>query len=159
MSASGSPGAIRKTVVVSCDVHTAFRTWTEQINSWWPKGHSRSGDPDTTIFLERQVGGRIYERTPEGTEYDWGKVVAWDPPRHFAYHWYLGSSAEQPTHVDVQFAAQEAGGTRVDVSHRGPEFVGGIWSLNSARYDAAWEVVLPAYIEGCHTDAIEEETG
>jgi hypothetical protein len=65
-----------------CDQVTAFRTWAEQIDAWWPKGHSRSGDPGTMVFLERQVGGRLYERTQEGVEYAWGEVIAWDPPRH-----------------------------------------------------------------------------
>jgi hypothetical protein len=76
MSAFGSADAISKTIVVRCSVDTAFRTWTEQINAWWPKGHSRSGNPSTTIFLERHVGGRIYERTPEGVEHAWGEVMS-----------------------------------------------------------------------------------
>ncbi|MGA7729931.1 MAG: SRPBCC domain-containing protein [Chloroflexia bacterium] len=157
MSVSGPTDAIKKSIVVRCDVDRAFRTWTEQIHAWWPRGHSRSGDPSTTVCLERRVGGRLYERTPNGTEYDWGRVIAWDPPRHFAYHWFLGSGPEQPTRVDVHFVAQEMGGTRVDVSHRGPEFIGETWARNSARYDAAWEVVLPAYAALC-ANILEEET-
>jgi uncharacterized protein YndB with AHSA1/START domain len=141
----GSPDAVRKTITVRCDVETAFRTWTERIDAWWPKGHSRSGDPRTAVFLEGRVGGRLYERTPEGIEHDWGEVSIWDPPRHFAYHWFLGSGPEQPTLVEVHFIGDEAGNTHVSVSHRGPELIGELWSRNSARYDAAWEAVLPAY--------------
>ena len=74
-----------------------FRAWTEQIDAWWPKGHSRSGDPHTTVILERGLGGRLYERTPAGIEHAWGQVIAWDAPRHFALHWYLGSGPDQPT--------------------------------------------------------------
>src|SRR5215212_6529880 len=151
MSAPGSTDAVRKTVVVRCSVDKAFRTWTEQINAWWPKKHSRSGHPGTSIFMESLVGGRIYERTPEGVEYEWGKVTAWEPPRHFAYHWYLGSSPEQPTRVDVHFVAEGDGSTRVDVSHRGPELVGELWSRTSSIFDSAWEGVLPAYAAACDT--------
>lgn len=158
VSAHGAPDAIRKTVVVRCDAETAFRTWTERINVWWPKGHSRSGDPDTTIVLERRLGGRLYERTSQGVEFEWGRVTAWDPPHYFAYHWYLGSGPERPTWVDVRFVSQEAGGTRVEVSHRGPEFIGENWTRNNARYDAAWEAVLPAYIEACDKGTTEEDT-
>ena len=147
--------AIRKTVVVRCDVESAFRTWTERIDVWWPKGHSRSGDPNTAVFLEGRLGGRLYERTPDGTEYDWGRVAAWDPPRYLAYDWFLGSGPDQPTRVDVHFVPQDRGGTRVDISHRGPEFIGEIWTRNSARYNAAWDVVLPIYAAAC-THTLEE---
>ena len=154
MSAFGSADAISKTIIVRCGVDTAFRTWTEQINAWWPKGHSRSGNPGITVFLERHVGGRIYERTPEDVEHEWGVVTVWEPPGHFAYHWYLGSGPEQPTRVDVHFVAQANGSTRVDVRHQGPELIGELWACNSSVYDAAWEGVLPAYIAACDSAGI-----
>lgn len=137
---------VRKTVIVRCSPDVAFRTWTEQINSWWPRNHSRSGDPATTVFLESHVGGRIYERTPEGSEHDWGRITSWDPPHHFGYYWYLGSGSGRPTLVDVHFSAHEEGATRVEVVHQGPQLIGKLWSLNSARYIAAWENILPAFV-------------
>ncbi len=101
------------------------------------------------MFMERKVGGRLYERTARGVEHEWGEIAIWDPPRHFAYHWYLGSDSEQPTRVDVYFRAEGEGHTRVDVTHRGPEFIGPRWTRNSALFDAAWETVLPAYSSTC----------
>src|SRR3954452_6295238 len=98
-----APEAVVKTIVVRCAVSTAFRVWTEQIDTWWPKGHSRSGDPQTTVLLERHVGGRLLERTPAGVEHEWGRVTAWEPPRHFACSWYLGGGPHQPTQVEVYF--------------------------------------------------------
>ena len=150
MSAQGSTGVVRKSIAVRCSMDAAFHTWVERIDAWWPKGHSRSGNPNTTVFIEGRVGGRVYERTTEGIEYDWGKVTAWDPPRHFAYHWYLGSSPEQPTAVDVHFSAKGDDSTQVEVSHRGPELIGELWSRNISRYEASWDAVLPAYIATCN---------
>lgn len=149
MNAPGPPTAVRKSVVVRCGLETAFRTWTERIDAWWPKGHSSNGDPGTTVFIENHMGGRIYERTPGGEEYDWGQVVAWDPPHHFAYHWYLGSGHEQPTRVDVTFTRDNEGRTHVEVVHRGPELIGELWTRNSSRYDSAWEAVLAVYLAAC----------
>jgi hypothetical protein len=145
MNPVGSKDVVSKTIIVRCDVENAFRIWTEQLNVWWPKGHSRSGDPNTTVILEGQSGGRLYERTSQGVEQDWGEVLVWEPPHHFAYHWYLGSGPTQPTRVDVYFSRHEAGSTRVDVTHRGPELIGELWLRNSARYDASWETVLATY--------------
>ena len=149
MSAFGAPEAVRRTILVRCAVDAAFRIWTERINEWWPKGHSRSGNPSITVFLECRMGGQIYERTPDGVEHTWGRITEWDPPRHFAYHWYLGSGAEQPTWVDVHFVAHGTGSTRVNVSHRGPELIGDLGPRNRAIYDAAWEQLLPAYRAAC----------
>ena len=141
--------AIQKTIVVRCNVEQAFRAWTEQIDAWWPKGHSRSGDPRTTVVLERGLGGRLYERTPAGIEHAWGQVIAWDAPRHFALHWYLGSSPDQPTRVEVHFSALANGDTRVDLVHQGPELIGELWGHTSAVFDTAWAHVVAAYRAAC----------
>jgi uncharacterized protein YndB with AHSA1/START domain len=145
MSMNGPREAVRKTILVRCPIEAAFRVWTERIDGWWPKGHSRSGDPNTIVCLEPHVGGRLYERTPDGVEYIWGEVLVWEPPRHLAYHWYLGSSAERPTRVDVQFSAHNDGRTQVDITHRGSELIGELWTQTSGRFSAAWDHVLASY--------------
>ena len=145
MSDPASTNAVQKSIIVRCDLATAFRFWTEQIDLWWPKTHSRSGDPNTVVLLEPHLGGRLFERTSQGIEHDWGEVTAWEPPHHFAYHWYLGSDPTQPTHVDVRFSNHDSSSARVEITHRGPELIGELWFRNSARYDASWDVVLEAY--------------
>jgi uncharacterized protein YndB with AHSA1/START domain len=149
MSTAESPDAVHKTILVRCPIEVAFRVWTEQIDRWWPKGHSRSGDPGTLVFLERHLGGRLYERTRDGVEYTWGEVLVWEPPRQVVYSWYLGSRAEQPTRVDVRFSATAEGHTQVDVTHRGPELIGELWARTNARFAAAWEHVLATYTVAC----------
>jgi hypothetical protein len=78
-------------------------------------------------------------------------VIAWDPPRHLAYHWYLGSGSEQPSRVDVHFTDLDESRTRVGVTHRGLELLGPLWARNSAIYDASWGAVLPAFGASCMT--------
>ncbi|MEO5952813.1 MAG: hypothetical protein ABIQ44_10135, partial [Chloroflexia bacterium] len=133
-----------------------FRTWTERIDAWWPQSHRPSGDAGAVVGLEGYEDGRIFERTSEGVEHVWGKVIAWEPTWHFGYDWYLGSGVEQPTRVDVVFRA-DGDGTRVEVTHRGPELVGEIWTRNVARYVASWDVVLSAYLAACDTQEFELE--
>ncbi|NTU82013.1 MAG: ATPase [Chloroflexales bacterium] len=143
--------SVERSIVVPCIMARAFQIFTAELNRWWPRSHSRSGNPDITVTIEPWTGGRLYEQTPEGLEYEWGQVIAWDPPRHLAYHWYLGSSREQPSRVDVHFTDLGDSRTRVAVTHRGPELLGALWSRNSAIYDASWGVVLPAYGASCMT--------
>jgi hypothetical protein len=60
---------LRVEVVLDYSVEHAFATWTERFSSWWPRGHSVSGDP-AAVTLEPRVGGRIFERTRDGEEID-----------------------------------------------------------------------------------------
>ena len=58
----------------------AFTTWTTRIGSWWPADHTVSRSEDAAVVLQAGVGGRIYERTVDGREHDWGEITAWEPP-------------------------------------------------------------------------------
>lgn len=141
--------AITKSITVRCHIDAAFRVWTEKIDLWWPKDHLISSESNSQIFIESQVGGRFYERTPDGIEYDWGIITVWEPPYRLAYTWNRGSTVERPTRVEVQFIVIEENCTRVDVEHRGPQYVGDLWRQTSPHYQAAWEQVLPRYASFC----------
>jgi hypothetical protein len=58
---------------IQCPAEHAFEIWTTRLSSWWPKGHSASGNPDTVVVFEPRPQGRIFERTPDGTEIDWAR--------------------------------------------------------------------------------------
>ena len=144
-----SPDVVERTIVVRCGLERAFEIFTAELDSWWPKTHSLSGNPKTSIRLEPWPDGRLYEHTPEGAELTWGRVLIWDPPRQLAFHWYLGSNSEQPSLVDIRFTATDDGQTRVVVSHRGPELLGDLWAHNAPRYAAAWNHLLPSFAAIC----------
>jgi uncharacterized protein YndB with AHSA1/START domain len=151
MSNPDAENVVTKSITVAIDVERAFRVWTEQINLWWPAGHSLSGDPQTQVFIEGKVGGRFYERASNGDEYHWGAVEVWEPPYRLAFSWYLGSSPALPTRVEVHFVSLDKNKTRLEIEHRGPELVGELWELNKGRYNAAWDKVLPDYAAFCHS--------
>lgn len=140
-----SENAVSKSIVVEVDVAKAFRLWTEQIRVWWPVSHSRSGDPRTKVFIEGKVGGRFYECASDGVEYNWGAVDVWDPPDRLAFTWYLGSSWEHPTRVEVHFVAMAENKTRVEITHRGPELIGVLWGQRKHVFSAAWDSVLSKF--------------
>jgi uncharacterized protein YndB with AHSA1/START domain len=142
MSTGFSESVVQKSVVLKLDRASAFQVWTEQIAAWWPKNHSMSGDPATQVFLEGEVGGRFYERTRNGDEYDWGAVQVWDPPERLSFTWYLGSGGEMPTRVDVHFTPLDGGSTRIDLEHRGPELVAELWWERKDLFSGAWDKVL-----------------
>ena len=70
---------LRMSFDVACSAGHAFTVWTSGIAAWWPPDHTMTGRVETVV-LQGGVGGRIYERTVDGTEHEWGEVTVWQPP-------------------------------------------------------------------------------
>lgn len=139
---------------IDCEAGHAFDVWTARFGQWWPRGHSVSGDP-VAVVLERRVGGRIYERTADGTEIDWGEVTAWDPPRHLAYRWHIRRDRADATDVDLTFTDAGGGITRLVIVHSGWERLGGDAAAWRDANRGGWAGLLPhfrSYVESLRTE-------
>jgi len=95
--------------------------------------------------MEGRAGGRIYETLDDGSQADWGTVVRWDPPASLAFTWHPGRSADTAQQVTVSFEAV-AGGTRLDLVHRGWELLGERAQELRESYDSGWDYVLGKYL-------------
>jgi uncharacterized protein YndB with AHSA1/START domain len=131
---------------VACSVEHAFAVWTSGIDAWWPRDHTVTVDPGLVVVLQSGVGGRIYERTADGAEHDWGEVTAWDPPRLLGYQWHLGQDPADATEVEVHFVAQGAAATRIDVEHRGWDRLGSRAEVLRNRNRLGWDALLTHYV-------------
>ncbi len=131
---------------VACPADHAFSAWTSRINAWWPADHTVTGRDDATVVMEPGVGGRIYERTADGSEHEWGTVTVWEPPRRVAYTWRLGAGAGEPTEVEITFREASAASTRVEIDHRGWERLGDDARSRYARNQQGWETLVPRFI-------------
>jgi uncharacterized protein YndB with AHSA1/START domain len=136
----------------------AFDTYTRGIGRWWPADHTHTGRADLSIELEGRVGGRIFERTPEGEEFDWGRVVVWEPPSRLVYSWHLRRSPEEATEVEIMFRAVGDAATRVEIEHRGWERLGAEGQTWRDRNAGGWATLLPHYERAVQTAEVEEET-
>jgi uncharacterized protein YndB with AHSA1/START domain len=130
---------------VACSAEHAFRVWTDRIGSWWPADHTVTGKAELVI-LEAEVGGRIYERTADGAEYDWGKVTIWQPPDRLGYLWHLGTEPERATEVEIRFIPQDAIRTRVEIEQRGWERLAADGGSLRDRNAAGWQDLLPHFV-------------
>jgi hypothetical protein len=142
---------LRISFEVACPAEHAFAVWTSRIGTWWPPDHTVSGQADLTVVLEGVVGGRIFERTNEGVEHDWGTVTIWEPPAAFGYSWHLGRDPEDATDVEVHFVAEDEATTRIEIEHRGWERLGESALAWRDRNRIGWETMLPHLVA-----AIEE---
>lgn len=140
---------IRINVELACSPTHAFDVWTRRIGLWWPASHTVSGDPVAIVF-ERHPGGRIYERTRDGAEHDWGEVVTWDPPRRLIYRWHLMFEPTDATTVDITFTGQR-GSTTVSIVHGGWDALGEVGPARRDRNRHGWAGLLPHYREAIPT--------
>lgn len=132
---------VRRAITVERPVEDAFRVFTEELGNWWPvETHSIAKDAVETVVLEGRVGGRLYERTADGAENGWGRMLVWEPPRRVAFEWHITGV---PTEVEVRFTP-EGGGTRVDLEHRGFERVAN-GTERRESYNTGWVKVLGRY--------------
>ncbi|HEX2469720.1 MAG TPA: SRPBCC domain-containing protein [Candidatus Limnocylindrales bacterium] len=136
----------------------AFDTWTRAIGRWWPADHTHTGRSDLQIVLEGRVGGRIFERTPDGHEWDWGEVTAWEPPVRLAYLWHLKRDRAEATEVEIRFSSLADDATRVDIEHRGWEVLGAESQTWRDRNMGGWATLLPHYREAVATANGKEES-
>jgi uncharacterized protein YndB with AHSA1/START domain len=143
---------------VACSAEHAFRVWTGRISTWWPPDHTVTGQA-ALIVLEGAVGGRIYERTSDGVEHDWGEVTVWEPPARLVYQWHLRGDRTDATEVEIRFTAQGSAAARVEIEHRGWERLGSAAGEWRERNRAGWETLLPHYLAEMDRGSVIEKEG
>ncbi len=135
---------LRLSFDVACSAEHAFRVWTARIGTWWPPDHTVTGRAELVV-LQSGVGGRIYERTADGAEHEWGEVTVWQPPARLAYRWYLGRDRADATDVEIRFVAQGAA-TRIEIEHQGWERLGATADQWRDRNRIGWQTLLPHFV-------------
>jgi uncharacterized protein YndB with AHSA1/START domain len=119
---------VRKSVRVAAPRERAFEVFTAGIGRWWPKTHHIGAADLDTLVIEPRAGGRWYERGVDGSECEVGKVLVWEPPARLVLCWQLTPEwtydPDLITDVEVQFVADGANATRVELEHRNLERMG-----------------------------------
>jgi uncharacterized protein YndB with AHSA1/START domain len=138
---------LRKQLKVGLSPEKAFHLFTEGIGKWWPlPTHSVGLDEATSCYFEGRVGGRIMEVLKDGSESEWGKVLAWKPYESVTFQWYPGRMPDTAQEVTVTFKDLEEGGTLVELVHTGWETLGDRAQEARTGYDSGWDFVLANYI-------------
>jgi uncharacterized protein YndB with AHSA1/START domain len=140
---------IRWSFDVECPADHAFAVWTAETSRWWPTDHTMTTEPGVQVVFEPRVGGRIFERTVGGAEFEWGEITVWEPPRRLGYLWHLRADRSDATDVEITFTPRGAFTTRVDVEHRGWERLGARGASWRIANRAGWSGVLPHFTGAC----------
>ncbi|MDQ6742209.1 MAG: SRPBCC family protein [Candidatus Dormibacteraeota bacterium] len=150
---------LRISFVVDCPAAHAFSVWTARTSSWWPVTHTVSAEPGLEVVFQPLLGGRIFERTPAGTEVEWGEITAWEPPSRLAYLWHIRDDRADATEVEINFLEQGDATTRVEIEHRGWERLGSRGPGWREVNLGGWNGVLPRYRAACSRARLRPEGG
>src|SRR5437763_9725366 len=141
----------RSAIVVDAPIERAFRVFTEDFDRVKPREHNMLGVDIAETVFEPRVGGRVYDRGTDGSEFPWARVLAFEPPDRLVFSWDLSpqwqpeSDLERTSEVEVRFVAESRERTRVELEHRNLDRHGEGWegARDAVGGDGGW----PLYLE------------
>ena len=143
---------VRKSVVVDASPSQAFAVFTAGIDRWWPKCHGIGATPIRESVIEPFVGGRWYTRHEDGSDIVIGHVRVWQPAERLVVSWEVSADWKPDprpaftSEVEVRFAADAGGGTRVELEHRNFERLGAASGEKMRKgVDGGWPHLLDLY--------------
>jgi len=143
--------SVHKAIVVEVPIERAFRVFTRDFDKVKPHEHSLLPVEIAETVLEPHVGGRIFDRGVDGSELQWARVLAFDPPNRLVFSWDIGprwqieSDLDRTSEVELRFVAESPERTRVELEHRYLDRHGDGW--DSMRDAVAGDGGWPLYLE------------
>jgi uncharacterized protein YndB with AHSA1/START domain len=151
--------SVRAAIEVEASIDRAFRVFTEQFDRVKPREHNMLGVEIAESVVEPYAGGRVYDRGVDGSEFQWGRVIAFEPPNRLLLGWHLSPQFQLETDIDktseveVRFVAESPERTRVELEHRYLDRHGDGWE--GAREAVGGKDGWPLYLSRFR-DAIAE---
>ena len=155
MTAQAEQTAIRTEIVVDAPVERAFRVFTEQFDRIKPREHNMLAVDIAESVFEPRAGGRVYDRGVDGSERQWARVLAYEPPERIVFswdispQWQLESDPARASEVEVRFVAEGDERTRVTLEHRHLDRHGDGWEglREGVAGDQGWPLYLRRYAD------------
>jgi uncharacterized protein YndB with AHSA1/START domain len=150
---STSDTSVYRQIVVEAPVERAFSVFVGQFGRIKPPEHNMLPVALADTVLEPRVGGRVYDRGVDGSEYHWARVLAYEPPHRLMISWdftpqfQIETDASRTSEVEIRFVAETPARTRVELEHRHLERHGEGWEGMRAAVDSAdgWQEYLERF--------------
>jgi uncharacterized protein YndB with AHSA1/START domain len=145
--------AIHHAIVVEAPIERAFRVFTGEFDKIKPREHNMLGVEIAETVFEPRAGGRIYDRGVDGSEFQWARVLAFEPPDRVVFSWDLTpqfqieTDVDKTSEVEVRFIAESDDRTRVELEHRNLDRHGEGWEHARDAVDGpdGWPLYLERY--------------
>ncbi|MGN6170665.1 MAG: SRPBCC family protein [Solirubrobacteraceae bacterium] len=115
---------VRSSIVIEAPIERAFRAFADYFDRIKPREHNMLAVEISESVFEPPVGGRIFDRGVDGSECQWARVLAYEPPHRVVFswdispRWQIENDRDRTSEVELRFIAESADRTRVDVEHR-----------------------------------------
>ena len=151
MTKSAQDTTVRSEIVVNAPIERAFDVFTSKFDRIKPREHNMLGVDIAESVFEPRAGGRVYDRGVDGSECQWARVLAFEPPDRIVFtwdispYWQLEADPDKASEVEVRFVAESPTRTRVELEHRNLDRHGDGWEglAEGVRGDQGW----PLYLE------------
>jgi len=124
MTTQAQEPSVKTQIVVEAPIERAFRVFTEDFDRIKPREHNMLGVDIAESVFEPREGGRIYDRGIDGSECQWARVLAYEPPNRVAFswdispRWQIEKDLSKTSEVEVRFVPETPERTRVEIEHR-----------------------------------------
>src|SRR5918999_3270218 len=155
MSTQAQATSLRTQVVVEAPIERAFRVFTEDFDKVKPREHNMLGVDIAETVLEPRAGGRIYDRGVDGSECQWARVLAYEPPDRVVFswdispQWQIETDHQKTSEVEVRFISETPDRTRVELEHRNIDRHGNGWEgvREGVGGEGGWPLYLQRFAE------------
>lgn len=145
---------IRKTLRVKASRQKAFDTFLA-MGGWWMKSHSLVAEGQKDVVIEPRAGGRWYEIANDGSEQEWGRVVACEAPARLHLIWALNADwtydPDFETNIEISFA-EDGDHTIVTFEHRDLDRFGERAEETRSGMDMGWGELLAGFQRAAEAD-------
>ena len=144
---------VRSAIVVQAPIERAFRVFIEDFDRVKPREHNMLGVELAETVFEPRAGGRVFDRGVDGSEFQWARVLAFEPPDRVVFswdispQWQIEADIAKTSEVEVRFIAEGPERTRVELEHRHLDRHGDGWPSMRAAVDGdgGWPLYLQRY--------------
>jgi uncharacterized protein YndB with AHSA1/START domain len=155
MSTQAQAASVRTQIVVEAPIERAFRVFTEDFDKVKPREHNMLGVDIAETVFDPRAGGRIYDRGVDGSECQWARVLAYEPPERVVFswdispQWQIETDPERTSEVEVRFTSETQERTRVELEHRKLDRHGEGWESERDTVDSegGWPLYLQRFAD------------
>ena len=155
MSTQAQATTVRAEIVVEAPIERAFTVFTKDFDRIKPREHNLLAVDIEATVLEPREGGRIYDRGVDGSECQWARVLAYEPPHRVVFswdispQWQIETDHEKTSEVEVSFISESPERTMVELEHRNLDRHGEGWESerDGVGGEAGWPLYLQRFAE------------
>ena len=153
MTSNTTAASVRIEIIVDVPIERAFKVFTERFDRIKPREHNMLGVDIAESIFEPRGGGRVYDRGVDGSECQWGRVLAYEPPTRILFtwdispRWQIETDPTRSSEVEIRFVAEAERRTRVELEHRHLDRHGDGWQglAEGVRGDQGWPLYLQRF--------------